>query len=220
MGAMEGIINGSFIVFCLMLVLSIFFGRIFCSFLCPVGGLQECLIVVNDKVPKQGWKNYIKYGIWIIWIFIIVTCFINRNNTIQIDFFYQTDHGISISNIYGYIIYYGVIFFAAIPAILFGKKLFCHYFCWMAPFMVIGTKIRKILHLPGLHIAADKDKCISCMACDKKCSMGLAVCDMVNKGKSFTSECIQCGECVDVCPKDVLHFSMCPEKKRNVQKQK
>jgi ferredoxin-type protein NapH len=100
MGATQGVINGSFIVFCSMFVLSIFFGRIFCGYLCPMSGLQECLSAVNNRVPKQGWKNYIKYFIWTIWLCIIVFCFINQKQTIQINFFYQTDHGISVANIY------------------------------------------------------------------------------------------------------------------------
>lgn len=211
-GALEGIVNGSFIVFCAMLILSILFGRVFCSYLCPMGGLQECLTIVNDKSPKQGWKNYIKYAIWIVWIAVIVVCFINQKNGIRVDFFYQTDHGISVSNIYCYIIYYVVIFLGFIPSILFGKRLVCHYFCWMAPFMVLGTKIRRVLHFPGLHIEADKDKCISCNACNKKCTMGLNVSEMVKTGGCYNSECIQCGECVDICPKKVLKYSMKKEK--------
>lgn len=49
-GAMEGIVSGSFIVFACMLLGSIFFGRIFCGWLCPMGGMQECLFSVNEKV--------------------------------------------------------------------------------------------------------------------------------------------------------------------------
>ena len=39
--AMEHVINGSFIVFLVMLVFSMFFGRVWCGYLCPAGGLQE-----------------------------------------------------------------------------------------------------------------------------------------------------------------------------------
>lgn len=63
---LEGIINGSFIVFVLMFLFSIPFGRLFCAYICPAGGLQECAFSVNEKLPKQGWRNYIKYIIWII----------------------------------------------------------------------------------------------------------------------------------------------------------
>ena len=208
MGAIKGIVSGSFIVFGCLLVGSIFLGRLFCGYLCPMGGLQECVSNVNDKSPRQGWRNNIKYFIWSVWIIVIVICFLHKGEIVNIDFFYKTDHGISISNIYGYIIYYSVIFLVLIPSVIFGNRIFCHYFCWMAPFMIIGTKIRRILHLPGLHIKADSGKCISCKQCNKHCPMSLDVCSMVQKGICDSSECIQCGKCVDSCPKNALEYSI------------
>ena len=212
-GAMEGIVNGSFIVFVSMLIGSIFFGRLFCGWLCPMGGMQECLTAVNDKNPKQGWKNNIKYVIWFLWILTVILCYIFRKKTVHIDFFYMTDHGISITGIYNYVIYYGVIFLVLIPAVLCGKRVFCHYFCWMAPFMVIGTKLRKILHLPGFHVVADKNNCVSCGKCNKVCPMGIDVSKQIKCDKEFGPECIQCGACVDNCPKKALAYQYSRSKK-------
>ncbi|MBQ8134619.1 MAG: 4Fe-4S binding protein, partial [Clostridia bacterium] len=151
-GALNGIINGSFIVFALMLILSIPFGRIFCSWLCPAGGLQECAFMINDKRPKQGWKNSIKYVIWGIWIVAVILCYIYSGEIISVDFFYETESGISVSDVQSYIIYYGIVCLIFIPSVLFGKRVFCHYVCWMAPFMVLGRKLGTLFHLPGLPI--------------------------------------------------------------------
>lgn len=219
-GAMERVINGSFITFSIMLFGSIFFGRLFCGYLCPAGGLQECAMLVNDKSLKQDWKNNIKYGIWCIWIVAIVVCFILSKNNVTIDPFHMTDHGISISNIYDYIVYYFVLLLLFIPSVLFGKRAACHYFCWMAPFMVIGTKIGKLLHIPQLHIKAEQDKCISCKQCNRKCPMSLDVAKMVSKGEFSNAECILCGECVDICPKKVLRYSMENRGKKNGKREK
>lgn len=123
-------------------------------------------MLVNGKGPKQGWKNNIKYVIWLVWIISIIICFIFRKNEITIDFFYMTDHGISISDIYSYIIYYGVIFLIFIPSVVFGKRVFCHYFCWMAPFMVIGSKIGSLFPIKRTGLSADKSACID--NCPKK----------------------------------------------------
>lgn len=205
-GAMEGIVSGSFIVFVCMLLGSVFFGRAFCGWLCPMGGMQECLFSVNGKVPKQGFRNYIKYIIWAVWITAVILCFAFRKKEISIDFFYMTDHGISIAEIYDYVIYYGVIFLILIPAVLFGKRVFCHYFCWMAPFMVIGTKIRHFFHLLGLHVAAEKERCISCKKCNQNCPMGINVAESVKENRNFGAECIECGSCVDNCPKGALSY--------------
>lgn len=205
-GAMEGIVSGSFIVFVCMLLGSIFFGRIFCGWLCPMGGLQECLGSVNEKTPKQGWRNYIKIVIWIVWITAVILCFVFRKQEVSINFFYMTDHGISITEIYNYVIYYGVIFLVLIPAVLFGKRVFCHYFCWMAPFMIIGIKIRQVLHLPGLHVRLEEKKCISCGKCNKSCPMGLNVVELGKDNHDLGTECIQCGSCIDHCPKKALSY--------------
>jgi polyferredoxin len=207
-GAVNGVITGSFIVFLAMLISSVFLGRLFCGYLCPAGGIQECAMLINDKNPKQGWKNKIKYVIWLVWILGIVVCFIFRKHEITVNFFYQTTHGISIANIYDYTIYYGVVFLFFIPAIVFGKRIFCHYFCWMAPFMIIGTKLGNLLHLKRLRLHADKNACVSCHLCNKNCPMSLNVTEMVQKEAMDDNECILCGTCVDHCPKKAITYKV------------
>lgn len=206
---LKGIINGSFIVFALMFLLSIPFGRLFCSYICPAGGLQEAAFAVNDKKPKQGWRNYIKFAIWGIWIIAVAVCYFHSGEIIAIDFFFETERGISVSSIQSYIIYYGIICLIFIPAILHGKRAFCHYFCWMSPFMILGTKLRRALHLPGIHIKVKRmDDCVSCGKCNSVCPMGIDVTDGIRKGRIAAQECIQCGACVDSCPKKVLVYGM------------
>ena len=174
--AFSRIINGSVIIFAMMFLLSIPFGRLFCAYLCPAGGLQECVFAVNSKLPKQGWKNYIKYVIWCVWVTAVIFCYCLNGKITGIDFFFETENGISVSSVQSYVIYYGIVLLIFIPAVLFGKRVFCHYFCWMAPFMVLGTKVRRILHLPGLHIEVkDREACISCGKCNKECPMGIEV---------------------------------------------
>ena len=205
--ASEHIMNGSFIVFLTMFIASMFLGRVWCGYLCPAGGLQECCGMINDKPAKQGWRNNIKYVVWSIWMIAIVITFILGRNDVTIDFFYMTDHGISVTEIYNYVIYYGVLLVLVLPTMIHGKRGACHYICWMAPFMVIGSSIGRFLHLPQLHVEADREKCISCKRCNKVCPMGLDVESMVQSGTNHKcSECIQCGACIDECPKGAVKY--------------
>ena len=205
--AFQHILNGSFFVFLVMFVLSPFFGRIWCGYFCAAGGLQEICSVINEKSAKQGQRNKIKFVIWTIWIITIILTFILGTNHISINFFYMTDHGISISNIYSYIIYYAVILILVLPSIIHGKRATCHYICWMAPFMIIGSKIGKKLNIPQMHIESKKNKCISCKKCNKICPMGIDVELMIKQEKTSTNtECIQCGACIDKCPNEVLEY--------------
>ena len=205
-GAVNGIMTGSFIVFLAMLVSSVFLGRLFCGFLCPAGEIQECASLINDKHPKQGWKNKIKYVIWLVWVISVIACFIFRKHELTLNFFYQTDHGVSIANIYDYLTYYGVVFLIFIPSVVFGKRIFCHYFCWMAPFMVIGTKIGNLLHIKRLRLNVDKNACVSCHKCNKLCPMSLNVSEKVQKEAMDDNECILCGACVDNCPRKAISY--------------
>ena len=139
----------------------------------------------------------------------IVVTFILGKNEVTVDPFYMTDHGISITSIYNYVMYYGVILLLVLPALIHGRRATCHYICWMAPFMVIGSSIGRMLHIPQLHIEADKEKCVACGKCSKSCPIGLDVKNMVSEGKNDKcTECIQCGACVDACPKNVLKYKM------------
>ncbi len=205
---LEGVINGSFIVFVALLIGSVFFGRLFCAYLCPAGGLQECVSLVREKAPKQGWRNNIKYVIWALWVAAVVCCYLYRGAIVKVDFLYMTEHGVSISNVYGYVIYYGIVALILLPSLIGGKRAFCHYLCWMAPFMVIGTKLRKLLRLPGLRIAATSEQCVSCKRCNKVCPMSIDVSEMARQGGIDSSECIQCGACVDNCPQNALAYCM------------
>ncbi len=208
-GAFKNVMNGSFITFLLMLILSIPFGRVFCGYLCPAGSLQDVCMSVNDKSPKQNRRNNIKFIIWAVWLTIVVICFISSGGIKEVDPLFETYHGISVSDIMSYVIYYGIICLIVIPTLIGGRRTFCHYFCWMAPFMIIGTKIARVLHLPNLHVRVkDKESCISCGLCSKNCPMSIDVVKEIGAGAISNTECIQCGKCIDGCPKKVLGYGM------------
>lgn len=206
--ALTGVICGSFIMFVCMLYFSIFLGRSFCGYVCAGAGFGEMAGCINQKMPKLGKLRYIKYVIWGIWLTIVILLYIKNGGIKTIDPLFGTEHGISIKAIEEYIVYYIVVFLLFGIPLLFGKRAFCHYVCWMAPFMNIGMKIRDILHLPGLRIHVDKKKCINCKRCTAKCPMGLNVQEMVQQGKICESECSMCGVCIDICPKQVISYGL------------
>lgn len=205
-GASEGIIGGSFLLFTFLFLSSIFFRRAWCGFICPAGGLQDICAVPFSKKAKGGKFDWIKYFIWVPWMVSIVYLF-SSIGLKKVDPIYQTFHGISVADIGALIVYYAVVTLITVLSFTAGKRAFCHYLCWMAPFMIVGEKISSIFNIPSLHLVAEPDKCISCMSCEKKCSMSLPVNQMVKKGCMEHSECVLCGECVDVCSKKVIRYS-------------
>ena len=207
-GALEGIVAGSMILFTLLFVLSLFLGKSPCGYFCPVGGLQECLMLANNKKAKGGKLNYIKYCLWIPWIISITLLFIHAGGFSKIDLFFHITNGVSLNEPFTYMIYYGILLLVVILALTLGKRAFCHYVCWIAPFMILGTKMANWLKIPVLHLKADKAKCVGCKKCSEKCPMSLDVKRMVETEKMTNSECILCGECVDICHKKAITYSI------------
>jgi polyferredoxin len=207
MGASEGIITGSLLVFAALFASSLFVGRVFCGWICPGGATQELCAMTRKKGFKNGKNNLIKYAIWAPWITIISLMFFQAGGIKAVDPLYQTYYGISVSNIYSVIIFLAIACPIAGLALAAGKRASCHTICWMAPFMIIGRKIRNAVNWPSLQLIADKEKCVNCKVCNQKCPMSLFVESMVQQNSMENSECILCGSCVDSCPKQVIKYS-------------
>ena len=206
-GGSEGIIVGSFISFAGMLLGSLFLGRVFCGWLCPGGATQELCARVNSKNFNGKRRNMIKYFIWIPWISIVAFVFVQAGGIIAVDPFYQTYYGISISDITSVITFLVFASLIAGIALVAGKRAFCHLGCWMAPFLIIGRKIRNLGKWPSLQLVADKNQCINCQTCTGGCPMSLDVNSMVQTESMENSECILCGTCADNCPKNAIRLS-------------
>ena len=204
-GAAAGIITGSFIFFALLFAASLFFGRAFCGYVCPVAGLDEICTIMRDKRVKGG--DWIKYLIWTLWLGLIAFLAVKAGGYHHINPLYMTDYGVSVSNPFSYINYYFVVGVLALLALAVGRRSACHHICWMAPFMIIGTRIRNLFKWPALHLEAEKEKCTSCGRCSRECPMSLEVREMAQRGKMTHDECILCGNCVDVCQKGVIKYT-------------
>jgi polyferredoxin len=212
-GASQGIINGSFIVFSLMLLSSLFLGRAWCGWLCPAGGLGEICQAVNDH-PVQGKKiDWIKWAIWVPWLIIIIALAVSAGGYQRVDFTLDTVNGISVAGdadrpvLFAYIIYYIVIGLFAGLAVFAGRRAGCHIVCWMAPFMILGRKLRNLAAWPSLRLQAQPERCSNCKTCTSHCPMSLDVNGMVQLAAMENSECILCGSCVDGCPKQAIRYT-------------
>ena len=205
--ASMGIVNGSLLVFIGLFVSSLLVGRLWCGWMCPASGLNNVCTLVKPEPAKGGRRNYLKYITWVLWIGIIGYLAVTAGGYQSVNPLFMTETGISVTEPQNYVIYYGIIGLIVGLNLMFGRGAMCHYLCWMAPFMVIGNRVKNIIGYPSLRLVADNTKCIQCGACSRSCPMGLPVREMVQSDKMRNSECIHCATCIDVCPKDAIKFS-------------
>lgn len=204
-GSFEGVLSGSAIIFVSMFIVSLVLGRAFCGWVCPAGAIQECCMQINER-PVGRKQNIVKYILWVPWLVTIIAGFIAAGGVRKANLFYYTDHGISVSNIYGFIIYFGVVGLVLLLALVVGKCSFCHSVCWMAPFMILGSKIKNKCNYPSLHLEGNDRLCIQCGKCNAACPMSLKVSEMVKENEMSNDECILCGSCSSVCPRQAVEM--------------
>jgi len=207
-GAMHGIISGSLLLFAFMFVTSIFFGRAWCAWVCPMAGLSEISLGVNNKNVNVRKLKIIRYSIFTVWAGFLVTMFVVAGGIKGVDPLHLTEKVISVDSPMKYIVYYGVLAIFIVLTFTIGKRGACHSICWMSPFLVAGFSLGHLLKIPQMRIKADSAKCVNCGTCDKKCPMSIQVSLSVKEGCIKTSDCILCGECADNCKKNVLHYGI------------
>lgn len=208
-GASKGIVAGDVVFFCGLFLISLIGGRLFCGWICPSGGLQEFSSYINDKPVNNRW-NWIKMAIFIPWFGCFLFLAIGAGGFKQLDFFYNRAFDTPVVGIVEWIMYLMTVAFILILTLATGKRGFCHYLCWISPFMIIGGAIRARLKLPALHLRTSPESCNSCGQCARKCPMSLPVDTLVKTGVINHSECILCGSCVDTCPKGTIRFALQP----------
>ena len=202
-GAWQGVVTGSVLLFVSLAVSALFLGRSFCAWICPAGAFQDLLRPLRNRRVIRG--RWVKYVIFIPWLGLLVLG-LWRSRPLTLDPLFLTENGVSVSESWQYIIYYSVIAVFLVLALAVGRRGACHTACWMAPFMVAGRKAAGFVRIPGLRLRAEPAKCTSCGSCTAICPMSLSATQMAKAGQMEHSDCILCGECIDGCPERALGY--------------
>lgn len=209
-GLANSFLSAAFFAWLAMFVSSLFFGRAFCSYVCPYGGLQMVVDSALQKpLKKIGWLKVVRYVLGILWIIPIAALFIINISGMKVNFLYLTETFISVDNLIKLIGYYVIVFALMILPLLLGRRASCHYLCPMSILNVSGTSLRNILNLTSLRLTSTSEKCTGCKQCNKACPMSLDVMGMVNGNEMDNLDCILCGECCKACKSSVLQRKVC-----------
>lgn len=205
-GAFAGVLSGSAILFVLLFFSGLFFGRAWCGWLCPAGGLGEICQTVNPKPVNAKRLRIVRYSIFAVWFGVLVTGFVLAGGIKGLDPLRLTERYVSVDEPLKYIMYYLVLGLLFLLDLTLGRRGACHAVCWMSPFLSAGMALGRLLHLPQMRIRAKQESCIDCKKCNTKCPMSIDVNAAVKTGSVKSYDCILCGECVSTCPKGVLSY--------------
>jgi polyferredoxin len=208
MGAAQGIATGSMLLFIANFFLSLVVARLWCGWLCPMGAWQEICSPVFKHTVQDGWRNYVKYGVTVLWLALLTYLLISAGGIHAVDPFYGMENGLSITSVASLMVVVVIFTIMFIIAYLMGRRGFCHVFCPVAGLMVAGRKIRNLVGWPALQLGADASRCVDCKTSSNECPMGLDVTGMVRKGEMENPDCILCASCADACPQGAITYGI------------
>ena len=200
--------------FCLLLiVVSLWFGPLFCGWLCPAGAFSEYLSRLLPDKYKINWAQLVplvplRYGFFLGFLGSIILglgipC--SYCNYYALEIFVGYLHtGQLLSGSLSLLMTF-VVSNILLGLFTKGGRGYCNLLC------PVGTMC-SLMHVLGQHVPGafgmqvDNNKCVGCGLCSKKCPMQ-AVSITQGKAQINRHHCIVCGQCRQACPRKAIAYT-------------
>ncbi len=206
------------IALALILLTTFFFGRIWCSFLCPMGGLPE---LVSRLIPDR-WKIEfrslpqvpIRYGYFGTYVVLMPALGISACtlcNFITIPRLFESFSGgfMGLAFIFSSVGFVNLLLLFILGFFANKGRAYCQFLCPIGA--IDGVVNRMGSRFRFTHrIRVERDRCSGCNVCARKCMTGAI--KMVDKIAVVDQlSCMSCHECVDVCDWDAIKWTNAPK---------
>lgn len=192
--------ESSFVIFTLIAILSVVFGPVVCSYICPLGTIQEWFGKIGKKLFKKRYNTFIpavldKYLRFMRYIVLLYVIYLSTASLRLI--FLEVDPYFALFNFWSDEVTLGglLVLGLTLLASLFVERPWCKYAC---PF---GALVGLTNLFSIFKIRRNTNTCINCSACSQTCPMNI---DVEKKTVITDHQCIRCGICTsdDQCPID------------------
>ena len=198
----------SILAIAIVLALTILFGRIYCSTICPLGVMQDGISHVS-VLAKRARKNrrpfryrkelkWLRYGIWLLFVLALV---FGLQSAVAVLAPYSA-YGRIVTSIVRF--QPGTVLAVAAATLLvtgllawFTGREYCNIIC------PVGTTLSFFSRFAVFRPVIDASKCRNCKACENNCKAG---CIDIANHKIDYSRCVDCFDCLGSCKFDALHF--------------
>ena len=193
-----------FVVPVIIVVLTLFFGRFYCSVICPLGIMQDIYSWLGGKFKKNRFSyvkehKWLRYTIFILFFVCLIIGFAPVTTLLDpygnygriVTSFYMRNITLSI-------IAWVVMLILGVLAFLYGRA-YCNSIC------PVGTFLGLISRFSVFRVHFDESKCKHCGLCEKNCKSRAID---AKAGKIDYSRCVVCGDCLNMCQFDALHYAV------------
>lgn len=220
------------LVVVVLVVLTLIFGRIYCSVICPLGVFQDLIAWLGKKAKKNrysyskalSWLRYTMLGVFVValvagigTIFQLLepySAFGRIATTIFQPLYKLANNGLAAiaESIDSYAFYsvdvllpsFGAVLIVAIVTCLVILPLaFANGRTYCNTICPVGTVLGFLSRFSLLKIHFDKEKCRDCSLCSKNCK---AACIDYKAHTVDYSRCVACGNCLESCKFGALKY--------------
>lgn len=228
---LPAVMASSFLLVAFWIIVTLLFGRVYCSVVCPLGVMQDGFNFVARKVKKNRF-SFVKENKWVRYpVFVLFVVFMLVGlNTLAILIAPYSAYGriansllqpvyIFINNIFagfaeraGSYSFYGVdvwvkssvsLIVAIVTLVIVAFLALRRGRTWCNTICPVGTFLGFLSRFALLRPVIDADKCKDCRKCERNCK---ASCIDIDNHKIDASRCVACMDCLTKCKFDALRI--------------
>lgn len=176
-------------LFVIGLLSSVFFGRFYCGYICPMSTAMRLTSKLSRKlkwqtksVPKILQTKWLP---WLVLLLMVATMFVSKRILRQ-----------------EFPLLLVLLLISVVVTLKYEEWVFHNHMC---PY---GALFNLFAKNPGYATRVDPSQCIGCKKCEPVCpSQCIRVDDETSVAKIHPSTCHQCQACAVICPKKAIHYT-------------
>lgn len=224
-------LNAGVIIF--LIALTLLFGRVYCSVICPLGVFQDIVSWISGRRKKKQYlfsyskeKKWLRYGVFVLFVAAMVAGF---GSFVALLAPYSS-YGRIASNLFAplyrwgnnllaylaarvdsYAIYETDVWLRSLPTFIIAVVTFIALIAlawrngrtYCNTICPVGTTLGFFSRFSLLRPVIDSGKCKNCSLCSRRCK---ASCIDYKSHRIDYSRCVACMDCIDTCKHDALHL--------------
>ena len=232
---LPAVLSLNVVVLVILLLLTLVFGRIYCSVICPLGVMQDLMASVRRKKnrysysPAVSWLRYLMLAVMVVAVAAGIGSLVallapyssfGRIATHLLQPLYMGVNNVLASlaeRADSYAFYSVDVWLRTLPTLIIAAVTFVVLFIlawrngrtYCNTICPVGTVLGFVARFSWLKVRFDADKCRNCSLCSKNCK---ASCIDYKTHTVDYSRCVACGNCVEKCKFGALHYAPATKK--------